>query len=148
MNCLNCGAPLPNLQPDGGARPRKHCSLKCRTEFSSKRRVRAKRGSQHKGTHIPVTAETVALFWSRVDRSGSCWKWTAAKNNDGYGYFSARGYSARAHRWSFELANGPIPQGLVLDHLCRNRSCVRPDHLELVTVQENVVRGWKAGRTA
>lgn len=147
MSCLNCRGPMPLVQPDSGKRARKHCSQKCCNTYASTRRVRAKRPSQHKGSHIPVTDEALAVFWSRVDKTEDCWIWTGARNGDGYGYFSLRGYSARAHRWSYELCNGPIPLGAVTDHLCRNRLCVRPDHLELVTPKENVVRGWEAGRT-
>lgn len=144
--CRNCGEPLPDVQPDSGKRAKFHCSQKCRDQYSYDRRDRKKRPSQHKGSHVEVTAETVKTFWSRVDKTDGCWLWTAAKNSDGYGYFSIKGYSVRAHRWAYELNVGPIPKNRVIDHLCRNRSCVRPDHLELVTNQENVIRGWKAGR--
>jgi len=60
---------------------------------------------------------------------------------DGYGYISIGTTNHRAHRLLWESIHGPTPEGLVLDHLCRRRDCVRPDHLELVTNHENVLRG-------
>jgi hypothetical protein len=84
----------------------------------------------------------VAGFWERVDKSGECWEWTRSLTPAGYGHLRAPGGKyVYAHRRAYELAVGPIPKGLVLDHLCRNTKCVRPDHLEPVTSAENVRRG-------
>lgn len=80
-------------------------------------------------------------FWSKVKKSDNCWEWTAFKNSKGYGDFSYKGKSVRAHRFSYELFNDDIPKGLILDHLCRNPSCVNHEHLEVVTITENVLRG-------
>ncbi len=93
-------------------------------------------------------------FWTKVDRCGPisehrpdlgpCWNWTGRKSYLGYGQFGRtwRGRCAPpAHRRHWIEINGPIPHGLELDHLCRNRACVRLDHLELVTHAENVRRG-------
>jgi hypothetical protein len=80
-------------------------------------------------------------FWSKVDASGDCWEWTATLYVNGYGMASAGGRSVRAHRLAWEHLVGPIADGLVIDHLCRNRRCVNPDHLEPVTHRENVLRG-------
>lgn len=90
-----------------------------------------------------LDAALVERFWAKVDRVGGCWLWTAAKNGDGYGNFwlgRPQG-SVGAHRFAYELLVGPIPEGLSLDHLCRVRNCVRPDHLEPVTNRENTIRG-------
>lgn len=80
-------------------------------------------------------------FWIKVEKTGSCWEWTSVKTHDGYGQFSIKGKKKYSHRVSYELFKGDIPEGLQLDHLCRNRSCVNPDHLEPVTQQENMMRG-------
>lgn len=70
-----------------------------------------------------------------------CWLWTAATDGCGYGWFGSSGGRAKAHRYSYEVAVGSIPEGLCIDHLCRVRCCVNPDHLEAVTLAENVRRG-------
>ena len=94
-----------------------------------------------------MDAEKAALVVEgKFIRSDGCWEWTAWKNPKGYGCLSlpkpGGGQTKHfAHRVLFELYRGPIPEGLQLDHLCRNRSCVNPDHLEPVTCQENLLRG-------
>jgi len=83
-----------------------------------------------------------ARFWAKVDKQPEgCWVWQAGKDWDGYGIFHACGRSWRAHRWAYESLVAPIPDGLVIDHLCRNRACVNPDHLEPVTDRVNILRG-------
>lgn len=80
-------------------------------------------------------------FWAKVDRTADCWLWTASCQPSGYGQFRVPGGTLLAHRVAYELAVGPIPAGLHLDHLCRVRRCVNPAHLEPVTNQENARRG-------
>lgn len=91
------------------------------------------------GDPIGSTAPTEAeRFWPRVNKTATCWFWAGFTNDEGYGHFG----KTRAHRWAYESRFGPIPDGLVIDHLCRTRSCVNPSHLEAVTNQENLDRGW------
>lgn len=90
---------------------------------------------------MPVRGSVAGRFWSKVDKSGDCWLWTAFVHPLGYGLFKLDGRMQRAHRVSYEIVKGPIPQGLVLDHLCRVKHCVNPDHLEAVTQQVNINRG-------
>ena len=80
-------------------------------------------------------------FWSRVEFTTKCWNWIGNKNPKGYGRFYLKGIKILAHRQSYELYNGIIPEGLQIDHLCRDHSCVNPAHLEAVTQQENIKRG-------
>lgn len=86
-----------------------------------------------------------ARFEAYVRRTAGCWDWTGARMANGYGVFNMPdrlgGGTRLAHRVSYELNVGPIPDGLELDHLCRVRHCVRPDHLEAVTHRENDLRG-------
>lgn len=89
---------------------------------------------------------TEERFWSKVQStlSGECWLWAASVDRDGYGKFGQpTGGWVRAHRWAYEHLVGPIPDGLVIDHLCRVRSCVNPSHMEPVTPRENTERGLR-----
>jgi hypothetical protein len=100
-----------------------------------------------------TTLDVETRFWSKVDKSGECWIWTASTAGPGqYGHFHVSGgrksrVRVYAHRWSYEQVNGPIPDGLTIDHLCRVPRCVNPDHLEPVTLRENQRRrtGFKRG---
>ncbi len=76
-------------------------------------------------------------FWKKVYFTDSCWIWQATLDRYEYGQFWYGGRLVKAHRWAYECCHGPIPEGMVLDHLCKFRPCVNVDHLEPVTVQEN-----------
>ncbi len=80
-------------------------------------------------------------FWRKVDKSGSCWLWTASTNGNGYGQIWLDGKLRPAHRVSLLLAGRPVPTELHVDHLCRTPLCVNPAHLEAVTLAENTRRG-------
>lgn len=90
-------------------------------------------------------------FWVKVNKDapisavrpdlGHCWLWTASLDGKGYGKIGVKGKLLQAHRLSYEMVLGAIPDGLVLDHLCRIRHCVNPGHLEPVTQRVNLLRG-------
>lgn len=89
-----------------------------------------------------IVQRKIDLFWSKVERTEDCWNWQGYINQRwGYGYVRINSKLWRVHRLSFTLLKGGIPSGKHLDHLCRNRICVNPDHLEPVTNKENVLRG-------
>lgn len=83
----------------------------------------------------------VQRFWANVIVSDGCWAWASSKSRDGYGKISVniegRCKSLRAHRVSWEIHNGPIPEGLLVCHHCDNPECTNPDHLFLGTVKDN-----------
>lgn len=79
--------------------------------------------------------------WYEPVTETGCWLWRRSTNGVGYGKLQQDGRLKYAHRLSYELLRGPIPEGFTIDHLCRIRCCVNPDHLEPVTMRENVLRG-------
>lgn len=91
---------------------------------------------------------TLARFWAKVRKDGptpehmphlgQCWVWTAGRRQAGYGRFKTAGRYNQAHRFSWTLANGPIPRGLFILHHCDNPPCVRPDHLFIGTQTDNM----------
>ena len=95
-----------------------------------------------------VTPLSVRVFSKFTANGTGCWEWKSSLDRNGYGVFSEKNVSTGgkmkryfAHRLVYEFLVGPIPEGLVIDHLCRNSRCVRPDHLEPVSQGENVRRG-------
>lgn len=85
-------------------------------------------------------------FFDMIVPDGDCWLWTGGKAGGGYGQFApAPGVSRPAHRWGYEHLRAEIPPGLDIDHLCRNRACVNPWHLEPVSRAENFRRGQRWG---
>jgi len=90
---------------------------------------------------MPVARPPRVRFWPKVNKGNGCWEWNASLTRFGYGAFYWRGQMRPAHRFAYEDIKGAIPDKLTIDHLCRNRSCVNPDHLEAVTQRVNVLRG-------
>ena len=81
-------------------------------------------------------------FWEKVLKTETCWLWTSA-NIGGkykYGHFTVNYKQVYAHRLSYELLVGQIPPNMTIDHLCNNKLCVNPEHMEVVTLQENIRR--------
>jgi hypothetical protein len=102
---------------------------------------------------MELTQKQKDKFFQKINKTDDCWLWTAATNEHGYGVVRINKRLFKAHRVSYEIHKGEIPEGLSLDHLCKNRSCVRPEHLEAVTHRENCLRGnglpsmWAARRS-
>jgi hypothetical protein len=95
---------------------------------------------------------TIEKFWTRVRKTETCWLWLGAKRggmtkDSRYGGILYQGKYIYAHRFSYEISIGKIPNGLTIDHLCRNTLCVNPSHLEPVTIQENIRRRPKIIRS-
>lgn len=91
-------------------------------------------------TVIMMDAKALKRFFAKVTTTDSgCWEWQAFKTDKGYGIFKLPG-SQKAHRASYQHFVGPIPDGMEIDHLCANRGCVNPEHLEAVTHSENIRR--------
>ena len=131
--CPQCGQAFKML-PCEAAYGRRFCSRKCRLNYD----------------HSRATARDIInqRFWSNVDKSGDCWLWQGLVLNSGYGQFYAAGKRYRAHRYSWILAHGPIPEGLSVCHTCDNPLCVNPDHLWLGTTLANQLDAVRKGRKA
>ena len=94
---------------------------------------------------MAIYQNPVLRFFKKVEMRDGCLEWTGYRDKDGYGTYSPHAYGVkknpeRAHRYIYELVKGPIPDGLVVHHRCENKSCVRLDHLEVVTHRENLLR--------
>lgn len=134
------GAQVPRVH-DGKRTVASVTCQECGAELKARQQVVC--GPKCSGKRNRLTPQKIMQrFWERVDKSGECWIWTAGKTVGGYGVFSfGKNKQDMAHRWSYKKFVGPIPDGLFIDHLCRNRACVRPSHLEPVTNRENILRG-------
>jgi hypothetical protein len=97
-----------------------------------------------------VTPRQLERFWTLIstEPNTGCWLWLGTIDRDGYGKISANKKNLRAHRVAYAALVGEVPRGLQLDHLCRQRCCVNPHHLEPVTCAENLRRGWSPSAMA
>ena len=95
-----------------------------------------------------ASAKDALRFWAKVKKTGTCWLWVGARASREYGLFIYGGRRGYAHRFSYEFHAGAIPEGLTIDHVyprCTSKLCVRPSHLEPVTLQENSRRAPRVG---
>lgn len=93
-----------------------------------------------------VRTQLASRFWAKVDKTDSCWLWTAGKFGTGYGAIVVSRKVEKAHRISWELAHGPVPDGLYVLHKCDVRSCVNPEHLFLGSQGDNIRDAVSKGR--
>ena len=128
--CRECGK-----QFHPGSAEAKYCSRPCMWKNNGR--------NQGEKPKEELTTQ-IRRFWNQVDKSGECWLWTGTVDHTGYGQFQAARRRYKAHRLAYILAHGTIPSHLELDHLCRTPACVRVDHLEAVTHQVNIQRGYEA----
>lgn len=114
------------------------------SQESNRRRVAKHRASKKGMSATDGGNDLEKRFFDKFEKTDGCWEWTGYINRGGYGVLEFGG-SKGAHRISYEIHSGKaIPDGLHVDHLCQNRKCVNPAHLELVTTGENTRRGWKS----
>lgn len=96
----------------------------------------------------PLKKSATDRYWSYVVKGGSCWGWSGAKTRGGYGDIHVNGKMIKAHRFSYELHFGSIPDGMVVRHMCNNPECTNPDHLKIGTQADNMSDAIESGRIA
>lgn len=88
-----------------------------------------------------IKQDLAIRFWAKVEKTSSCWFWKGSLTRGGYGQIRVNGKLVYVHRLACAISGRPIPEGETADHLCRQRNCVNPDHIESVTFRENILRG-------
>jgi len=126
--------PSPNA--DLGEQPQRNAAALAEAQGTQSRQASANELPAYGDPRLP------SRFWAKVVIGPSgCWVWAGGRTGRGYGQLRSGGVQVGAHRLAYEALCGPIPDGLVIDHLCRNKVCVNPAHLEVVTGAENTRRG-------
>lgn len=124
----------------------KKCAT-CGKEFKTYKGNQVNCSVKCKDSHYLNPDNSMERFLSKVNKTNTCWLWTDSLTHDGYGRFWFARKTVLAHRFAYENLVGPIPENLTCDHLCKNRVCVNPAHIELVTALENTRRGKNATKT-
>ncbi|MCT2177431.1 HNH endonuclease [Brachybacterium muris] len=145
------GRELKPLRPS----PRKHCTFQdCGRDSEAKGYCSAHYKQLAAGIRLTAVRDSTLTpaerYWQNVTKTDGCWTWTGSRDDRGYGKFYADGFEHRAHRYGLKLAGIEVPASKVVDHLCHTLSCVRPDHLRVVTQQENShnIEGLLANNTS
>jgi len=89
-----------------------------------------------RGAYEPPIRDMEERFWLKVEKTETCWNWTASVSARGYAQYRSP-VGLQAHRYAYTITHGPIPDGLVIDHMCYNRICVNPSHLRAITNKQN-----------
>lgn len=119
---------------DGCGRPKNARSL-CSGHY---RQLRLGEPLHELRAQLPATASLEQRLWDKVERLHDCWEWRGATSDTGYGQFRVKGKTLYVHRVSWEIAGGHLADDVVIDHMCHNRICVRPEHLQAVTHKQNI----------
>lgn len=137
IQCIQCGASF-SARPSAIKTGKKFCTVRCRAD--------AVLAAHRSETWPPITPSALHRFWSRIERGDDCWEWTGTREHYGHGCLKVGNYAWKAHRLSWTLHHGPVPDGAFVLHRCDNPPCVRPDHLFLGTQADNVRDMIEKGR--